>query len=590
MVLYLRYTGDNENRMQAVIGSEVTFTLVENAAQHSLFITALATSQDPEFTLSIYKDPDNTNVLLWTGVLLSEQIELLDQAYPIMNTFTAVDELGNLKNILYNDDGVKYTGRDNIAVHIAKAILKTRALHIYDSTDFIIQYANNFYPTTDFSSTNALIEARVDHSAFYNADDEGNAEYFSAFEVLESICITFNARLFFAEGYFHFIPVGAPADSYNISLFTVTKAGTVSATASTYNTRLVIGTDIMRLNGGVTTFLPPLDKVRRTWIINANFPVLYGANLYLNPAGTQNNITDPVTDANLTYENETTFRFTFRYSHSYPGNGTSTLANVPARIVLRFQIKCGSLYYSNAVTFGPETYTTGSYEYAYEMENMTFSEPAWTTTPSQFFVAVTPTPVYIDRNNGAVINGGIYDSQFGAYVVSLGEYDWIQIDFSGITSQQTGLEIVTGVLGYDYAGTLISDVTDSTAYGKMHGMAVYVLNGNLTNGDQVIYEANTNDAGQLTYDQGDVQIGSAGFDDLRNIYENISSPGQVINEWGCLSDATADLPIHQLGVREVIKGQNLSTRVRRGSIYGAFVSPLNTMLFTARYYLPFQIP
>ncbi len=67
----LRYTGDNENRMQAVIGSEVTFTLVENDAQHSLFITALATSQDAEFTLSIYKDPDNTNTLFLTAVILS---------------------------------------------------------------------------------------------------------------------------------------------------------------------------------------------------------------------------------------------------------------------------------------------------------------------------------------------------------------------------------------------------------------------------------------------------------------------------------------------------------------------------------------
>jgi len=134
----LRYTGDNENRMQGIIGSEVTFTLMENAAQHTSFLVALATSHDADFQISIYKDPDSTNVLFWTGVLLSEQIELQDEAYPIVNTLTAADELGNLQNILYNNDGNPYTGRVTLVEHLHNCIAKTRALHVYDSTDFII--------------------------------------------------------------------------------------------------------------------------------------------------------------------------------------------------------------------------------------------------------------------------------------------------------------------------------------------------------------------------------------------------------------------------------------------------------------------
>jgi len=113
----LRYSGDNETRMQPIIGSEVTFTLTETVSEHTAMLTALATSEDADFKVSIYKDPDGANTLFWTGVLLHEQVELQDEAYPIQNTMNAVDELGDLKNVLYNNAGSAYTGRETIAAH-----------------------------------------------------------------------------------------------------------------------------------------------------------------------------------------------------------------------------------------------------------------------------------------------------------------------------------------------------------------------------------------------------------------------------------------------------------------------------------------
>jgi len=243
----LQYSGDNENRMQPIIGSELTFTLIENAAQHTTFIQQLANSEDAEFTVSVWKGWQVTDELFWTGVLLSEQISLMDEAYPIQNTFNAVDELGNLANTLYTNDGTAYTGRDNIAQHIYKCLLKTRALHVYDSTDVLFKYANNFYPTTDFQSTNALIESEVNHSAFYNQNDNGTPEFFSAFKVLEDLAITFNSRVFFAEGVFYFVPIGAVTDDSNIAFYSVTKGGTVSASTTTQNVNLEVGEDVIGL-------------------------------------------------------------------------------------------------------------------------------------------------------------------------------------------------------------------------------------------------------------------------------------------------------------------------------------------------------
>ena len=584
----LRYSGDNENRFQPVIGSEVVFTLNETLAQHTSFIDALATSEDADFTVSIYKDPDGANTLFWTGVLLSEQTELHDEYFPVENTLTAVDDLGNLTNIKYNNSGTAYTGRETVVEHLMNCLLNNRALHVYGATDILLRYANDFIPTTTFVSANALIESEINHSAFYNADDEGVPEFFDVFTVLENLAVTFNARLFYADGYYNFIPIGALIDDVTLNLFTVTKAGTVSATTTAVNTQLIVDTDIVRLAGGSTTYLPPLNKVQRTWVTNANLPVLFQNAQFLNPTSTQTDLGTTISDADLTYESNTELRLQFRYSHSYPGDGSSTGTAVPGRLVLRVQVKCGSLYYTNAVTFGPDTYSTGSYEFAYQMDEMTFSAPAWGAGAGYFYMAVTPTPVYIDRSTGAIINGGIYDGDFGAYVIGLGPTGPISIDLDALTSQQTGLDISFDVFGYDYAGNLITDITGATAYGKLNQAGAAVVNGNATNGDQVIYEANTTSPGQLNYESPDVQIGSAAFDDFRNIYDNNSTPGEVINQWGSLAQPTADLPIHQLGVKEILQGQNLSTRVKRGSIYKAFVSPFNTMKFGIRNFVPFE--
>ena len=195
----LRYSGNNEDRMQPIIGSEVTFTLIENVAAHTTFLTALGTSEDADFTVSIFKDPDGANTLFWTGVLLHEQVVLQDEAFPIQNTMTAVDDLGNLKNVLYNNDGTAYTGRDTLAEHLIRCLNKTRALHVYATSDVFLKYANDFKPST-FTSANALIELEVNHAAFYNVNDEGFVEFFSAYKVLQNLATTMNARVFFSDG------------------------------------------------------------------------------------------------------------------------------------------------------------------------------------------------------------------------------------------------------------------------------------------------------------------------------------------------------------------------------------------------------
>lgn len=581
----LRYSGDNENRMQPIIGSELTFTLTENDAQHTLFIEALATSQDAEFTVSVYKDPDGANTLFWVGVMLSEQIELMDEAYPIQNTFNAVDELGNLANTLYNNNGVAFPGRDNIAQHLYKCILKTRALHIYDSTDVLIRYANNFYPTTDFLSVNALIESEVNHSAYYNQNEQSTPEFYTVFAVLEDLATTFNARVFFADGVFNFIPIGALIDDEELDLFTITKAGTVSASATAISTELIVQTDVIKLRGGSQTFLAPLNDVRRTWVTNANLPVLFDTAQFLQPLSGQIAMGTVISDASLLYEADTELRLQFQFEYNYSGGGSFTGQDVPGRIALRFLIECGGLYYVNALTFGPGSFSSANWQDAYTLTNMNFSAPAWSASPGYFYIPVTPQWSYIDRNTGQIVSPQAF-SLGGNTIHVLSNNQPLIIDLEAISTEQTGLEVSAIAVGYSHNGTIITDITGSGAYGKLSNTRVFVMNGEATNGDEIIYNANTANAGQISFEQTAL-IGSSTFNTHKNIFDN-GEPGEVIDEWGGLLYPTEDAAIHTLGVKEILAGQNNSTPVKRGSFFSAFVSPFNTLNFDSDRYLPFE--
>lgn len=580
----LRYSGSNEDRYQPIIGSEVSFTLVENKSTHTAFLTALATSQDPDFTVSIYKDPDGANTLFWTGVLLAEQVELMDEAYPIMNTMNAVDDLGNLKNVKYTDAGTPYTGRDTIAEHITKCLLKTRALHVYGSGDVFLKYANNFSPGT-FLSTNPLIQSEVNHSAFYDTDDNGIANYLSTYDVLSNLAVTFNARVFMSEGFFYFVPVGAAENDETIDFFTVTKSGTVSAAATSVSTQLVVGTDIVKLKGGSTTFLPPLQEVRRKWITNGNFPVLFANAQYLNPVGQQPEIGDTVNDNNLTYGSGTVLRLQLGYEHTYEGGGTFVDEDKVGRLVLRLRIKCGAYYYVNSLTFGPDTIPYGNWNESYEIDKMNFSDPVWQTTLGYYYVPLTAGQVYLDRNTGTFHNN-LGATNYVLYVLPNGAL--LTIDLEDLPAQSTGLELIGEVIGYDHEGVVITDITGVNAYGKLNPFGMYAMTGSTTNGDFVTYIATTNETNQVVYEQEDVEFGSINLETHRNIFDNISTPAQIIDRWNSLANPSIDYAIHRLGVAEILAGQSLSTPVKRGRHYKRFVSPFHMMKFGSDFYLPFE--
>ena len=86
-------------------------------------------------------------------------------------------------------------------------------------------------------------------------------------------------------------------------------------------------------------------------------------------------------------------------------------------------------------------------------------------------------------------NTGLFWSS--GQMLSVLEVENFAIELAGLTSNQTGITATVDIEGYDHDGTLITDVTGADAYGRLT-FRIDVINGNATNGDQVVYNALTN--------------------------------------------------------------------------------------------------
>ena len=91
---------------KGVIGSELTFTLTEENTIHTAFMDDISTTPELRFSVSVYKDPDGVNSPYWFGVLYPEQVTRPFDYYPIQNTLTAADDLGNLQYVKHDSTGL----------------------------------------------------------------------------------------------------------------------------------------------------------------------------------------------------------------------------------------------------------------------------------------------------------------------------------------------------------------------------------------------------------------------------------------------------------------------------------------------------
>lgn len=543
----LRYSGNNEDRYQPVIGSEVTFTLMEENSVHTNFMDDLATAAEQRFSVSIYKDPDGANDFWWGGVLYPEQVVRPFEYFPVANTITAADDLGNLQNIDYDDAGTPYTGQSSAVEHLLKCLNKLRSTQLWGATDDFLYYVNDFKASSPaYTGGNQLKDTRISHYGLYNPDSNNDNQYYSVFTVLENLAKVFNARIFQSQGKFWFLPVGAQKYSTTLTVEGTYKDGTALTQQSVAAAKSFDST-FERLNGYEYTYLAPLKEVTRTRRYNGNWPVILD-NLF-----TESEFGTTKSDTDIDYDSGTAFAISGTFNYEFDGDGTTTGSARVGRVLLKMQIKAGTKYLKRAVTF--------------------------TGTSNELFMEPGSVLVYTSHQYGAI-----------SWESSLSYYEWVSpifdvneggsfsvplfIETPALATDETGLDVSIDIFGRDNDGNnATAYVATADADYEIVVLRADVIAGDAL-GDTVEFTATNSDEARGSIDQGEVLLGDAESVNADGIVRVIiSATAENVTQWQSLNHTTTGVGINRLGVQEILGGQRKATRVQRGSVYGSIIYP-----------------
>jgi len=564
----LSYEGDNQSRYQPIIGSSVDIPFTETTSDHSTFIEALATSAEGEFTVAIIKDPDGANTLYWGGVLQPDQCIIQDEYFPVRTTLRAVDDLGNLKNVLYNNGGTGYglASPSTVVDHLILGLSWVRQSHLWGTSTVMLKYVDDFRSDDHVAASNFLYNTKVLHNSFYNPDEDGVNQFLSIYTVLESFATAFNARIFQANGTFWFIPVGAYQYSTTLNYFTCTKGGTVSGSSTALNTVLTLGTNVIKMAGYEHSFLPPLLRVERPQNYSGNVPRVF-ANVY-----EKSDFGTALEDADFDYAANSVFRLSGTAYITQPGDGTTTGNARVGRFLLRFTLKVGNYYLRRTATFaGVQNLFQMQAGSVLSYEPHTYNTTTWSLTAGPFEIV---TDVY-DINEGCTGEG--------ALVVAM------DIVTPPLTAQSNSIELTGAIQNVSYQGNL-SNVTNVDTNYRVQLLRVDQIEADTTNGDEVTFSAHGLSSSRVVYEQPKVYVGDAVAQNSKGVLKIVDG-GQLLDStgWTSLNYTGTGIGIHLLGVREVLAGQRLHTRVQRGELYKGPVEMYHTIYDGERYFLPFQL-
>ena len=559
-----RYSGDNENRHQSIIGSEVTFTLTEENSAHETFMDLLATNNEARFSVSIRKDPDGTDEFWWGGILLPEQVVRPFNYFPIQNTLTASDDIGNLENILYNNDGAAYTGQGSVIDHALNCLNKIRTTHLWGTDDFLY-YVNDFV-STQYTGANQLIDTRISHYGLYNEDSENQKQYYSTFEVLENLAKVFNARIFQAQGKWWFLPVGAQKYSTTLTVEGTQKDGTALAQQS-IATAKNFDSDFERMNGYEYTYLAPLKTVSRTRKYNGNFPVVFDG-LY-----TEQQFGTAISDTDIDYNTGTTLAVSGVFNYEYNGDNTSTGNARIGRIEMRFTIKVGTKYLQRDVTYdglsAPIFYGFGDLDDGpYQYTTHVYGDVSLSNSLAYYYIV---TPIF-DKRDGESLSVPFY------------------FDLPALATDENGLDITVQVFGRDYQGNNNTALVDNTNA----DFEIVTLRGDVTGpeplGDTVDFTATNSQTARAHIDQGISLFGDYETPNADGVLRIIVGVNAVTStQWQSLNYTGSALSLNRLGVQEILAGQVKPTRVQRGQVYGSLIYMWQVINDTAGDYALFQL-
>ena len=517
----LTYEGDNQDQYQPIIPSRLNWTVYNEGGDFDTFLnTIIPTAAEARFLVEVLREPDEIDEsVFWRGVLLPEQIQQMDEPTPSAVELTAGDDIAELKEHTVENisigSGIGY-------VHYCLQF--TRQHSLYGSSDLFLRYANDYYPD-GYTGGDWLYE-----SGFTEPTIPGTlpVEWYNAFDVLRSIAIIHNARVFQAEGVWYFWPMNkfqqrSDGDTFQDDLGALTADGSASTWTTleriNFVSNVLFASGFEKLAGNTIEFSRPTKRVERVRSIKAS-EWLFQANTNFTQL---DSATDDISfsDDDRTYFAGSTHLLTLNYNidiaavtseNNYINNHT---------IRADFTIKFGDQYYTDL---------------------------GWSSTAATKKVVL-----------------GTYFKNFG--FESIGQ---VSVQVPELVDDESGLDVTLNVVVLNGAGGDI--VSSLPSHDVLFILRIYPGDSSDSLGDTITYASETSADNQVVLVQDNVIMGNS----LVNYSTGVTGvqwgsgsyaayPGADMNTWYSSQDATG-YGLQRLGVREIMYNTQLPHRVRQGGL------------------------
>ena len=521
----LSYEGNNQEQYQPILPSKIDFTIYNEGGDFETWLnTTVPGAPEAQFPIEILTDPGAVaEAVFWRGVLLPEQTQQMDEPTPSAVNLTAADDINQLKETTVDD----FATSTQIIDYIYEALKLVRSYDLYDSDEVFIRYANDIEPTGYTAGD------WIGDGVMYLPSIAGTqpTEYYNAFEVLRSLAITYNARVFQAEGVWHFMPLNKfqqAADSVSF----VTDLNQIDASGSavtwsnldriTWQSNMLItdGTGFDKMAGNTIEYSRPIKRVTRERVTRGNEFLFQNNTGYTTLSATANDI--ELSDDDRLYYEESTHLITLDHNIDIaPVSSAPIDAGNFFTVRADFTIKFGDQYYTDtgwSGSAGTKSVVLGQYYKFYGFESI-----------SEVSVQV---PELVDDEVGLDVTLNV---------------------------------VVVGIGGSDQTGSL-------GTHNVLFILRVYPGDGTQGTGDNVTFASETTLGNQVTLEQKDVVTGNAGVDYAIGgtaipTYSGAFSFGAVdMDSWES-SLTTGPYTIHRLGVREIMENTQLPHRIRQGGFY-----------------------
>lgn len=537
-------------------GSTTLTTLINN----------LLSAQDGDWLIEVLRD----DTRIWVGTILCEQVDLMETTPLQSLRIVATDGLSLLRDVPYNDDGTAYTDTqilfDEILPNIQEKWTTWSYLDDQNTDEVRLEIADDVYSTDDYvmaltshpggTGYYNTRRMKIHTHAFSHTDASNNTSFISTYDLLQSICLTLQLRLYYYGDTWSFIP--AYLSDEEILGYRMSYGGTITSANITGTSNFQVDTlNNVRQKGAewVQSFTPQINNVRLERDTNKGYEIIQSFDVANGVEQSQDTLTF-AGSGTAAEDDAYMLRFTaYIENTALTRSESERLGRIVFKFTIQFDTGASATYYKNDIVPSPagrlQQHTLdldgdfNSQDYA----ALSFPEIGYSSTVGRYhYHRDDAHSYYYDFNTAGqrYLEGGI--------------------NIPPPPTARTGISIVPTIEAWDSFGNYDAAATAALDTKKFTFFAfVAYSNNQLAVVPNFTWSASTN-FGRGSVDLGKTHIGGLGVG-MGSILVQINVDGtySTTDNWVNQADAN-ERPINELCVEEVLAAHYRSRKVERGSI------------------------